>query len=521
MPPKAAHTLCLLLCNMALTLAIQAQATVFDSIRVAHQLAGMSVVTRCGGAISTDHHSGLRNVSRKLPVNGETTFRIASISKAIVALAGAKLAEQGTVDLDTPIGNYLEDPPSHPGHPEVALTLRHLFTHTSGIRDGEGYAEFLTATYAGIPNVPPLASVLAQDGPFHTADMWGPAPPGGWFQYANLNYGVAATVLEAASGMRFDQLMNALLLAPYGIDGGFQVQDLEDVGDLAVLYRQVDSAWVPQADDFNGQMPNSADWSGYMPGLNAVGFAPQGGLRISARDLTRLAHLWSTGSAPDATGVPMTFIAPSTLADFHAIQWTMDTEAPNGDNHYGLFNQWSSGLHLAASGYGEDMVIPDVPVAPFMGHPGEAYGLVSDAYAAPGGGWNFAFITNGKWDGYAPGPSSAFYAVEQDVFSALREDLLQCLASSVPAAGPLELSVIGWPRVGDTLVQLRCADLEGPLEFELFDAAGHTIAAGKVDSGESGLLALQVSPLTGGMLFGLLSSRSSNRAGRFILLVTG
>ena len=93
----------------------------------------------------------------------------------------------------------------------------------------------------------------------------------------------------------------------------------------------------------------------------------------------------------------------------------------NGNNYYGLFNAWARGLHLAASGNGDDEVIPDVAVSPFIGHPGEAYGLISDAYATPDGSWNFAFCTNGKWDGFSGGPASAFYAVEQDVFAALRE----------------------------------------------------------------------------------------------------
>ena len=93
-------------------------------------------------------------------------------------------------------------------------------------------------------------------------------------------------------------------------------------------------------------------------------------------------------------------------------------------------------------------------ISPFIGHPGEAYGLISDAYATPEGSWNFAFCTNGKWDGFSGGPASAYYAVEQDVFAALREDLLACLASRVDPVRMPDIQVLGLHRVGDTTLRL-------------------------------------------------------------------
>ena len=205
-----------------------AQPTDLVDIANDHQLAGLSVVTRCHGELSIDVHTGFRDIGRKLPVNEETTFRIASISKACVALLTAKLADEGTLDYDAPLSSYLDTPPVHPEHPNVALTVQHLLTHTSGIRDGAGYGGFLSASYNAAPNVPPLQDALQPGGQFYTADMWGAQTPGTWFQYANLNFGVLATVLEAATGSRFDALFQTWLAAPYGLDGGFTVQDLDD-----------------------------------------------------------------------------------------------------------------------------------------------------------------------------------------------------------------------------------------------------------------------------------------------------
>ncbi len=496
-----------------------------DDLVDVHQLAGMSVVTRCGDDLSTEFYGGFRDIFAKLPVDPSTNYRIASISKAVVALAAAKLDEQGNLDLDAPIGNVLEAPPFHPNYPETPLTLRHLLTHTSGIRDGDGYGTFLSDTYSAIPDVPSLSSVLGEGGAYHTANMWGPQEPGTYFQYANLNFGVAATVLEAATGVRFDVLMEDLLFAPYGLDAGFRVQDLDNIADLAVLYRQQDGEWVAQVDDYGGVMPGGPDWSEYIPGTSAVGFAPQGGLRTNARDLTVLARLWSHGTAPGADGTLLTFLGPDALAELKSPQWSYD--GSNGSNYYGLFNQWANGIHLAASGLGQDEIIPDVEIAPFIGHPGEAYGLISDAYATPDGAWSFAFLTNGKWEGYAAGPASAYYAVEQDVFAALQEDLLQCLTVKVPEMGAA-LTVIGSPRVGDTLVELRAPGWNGPVDFEIVDSAGRSLCSGPVTGMGEDRLLMEVPPLPGGILIGRLSHRTTatgghprGLGGRFIMLVTG
>ena len=493
----------------------------FAEILEEHGLAGMSVVTRCGDAVSIEAHVGLRDIERDLPVNANTTYRMASISKGVVALVVAKLVEDGTLAYDVPLAQYLDSPPVHPGHPDIPLTVHHLLTHTSGIRDGSGYSDFLSASYAGIPDVPTLGSVLDPGGEFHSSNMWGTFAPGEWYQYANLNFGVLATVMEGATGMRFDEIMEAHLFGPFGIDAGYRVQDLDEINDLAVLYRQYNGIWAPQVDQYEGVMPAGPDWSGYLPGTNAVCFSPQGGLRISAEDLTVLARLWSAGSAPAADGLPLAYLSDAALADLTSLQWEHSAiGGGNGNNYYGLFNAWARGLHLAASGNGDDEVIPDVAVSPFIGHPGEAYGLISDAYATPNGSWNFAFCTNGKWDGFSGGPASAYYAVEQDVFAALREDLLACTASRVAPIRMPDIQVLGLHRSGDTTLRLGIpATWTGDMTVRLVGPNGHEIARPSGTPERPGLLQLETPALPSGWLVGMLEGPVDTPPVRFLLVV--
>ena len=515
---------CTLLLSMILhgwPLLLWGQPDVLSALPEAHNLAGMSVVSRCGDAISIQVNMGHRDIGRDLSVDENTTFRMASVSKGVVALVVAKLVEENQLQYDAPLGNYLDAPPIHPNHPNEAITLNHLLTHTSGIRDGSGYGDFLSASYSNIPNVPTLNSVLDPGGEFHTPDMWGSAAPGEWFQYANLNFGVLATVMEAATGMRFDHIMENHLFGPFGIDAGYRVQDLDNINDLAVLYRQNDGEWVPQADHYLGVTPTGPNWSEYIPGINAVCLSPQGGLRIGTEDLTVLARLWSSGTATGADGLPLPYLTLESLSNLKATQWTYDTSSGgNGNNYYGLFNSWARGLHLAASGSGNDGIVPDVNTSPFIGHPGEAYGLISDAYATPGGEWNFAFVTNGKWDGFTTGPGSAFYALEQDVFSALREDLLGCLSASLTSADPLSVHPIGRHRAGDTTLRLSIpTDWSGPFSVQLLDASGREATRSVGAPQRSGILQLSTLPLVGGWNIGAIAAEEGTPLGRFLLVV--
>ena len=114
--------------------------------------------------------------------------------------------------------------------------------------------------------------------------------------YSNLNYGIIGTLIERLSGQRFDQFMRQQVLLPMGINGSSTIQDLDDVTDLAVLYRNN----VPQADDLGGVMPVAPDLSTYTIGTNGLYFAPQGGLRASALEMASISAA-SRGPA-QATG---------------------------------------------------------------------------------------------------------------------------------------------------------------------------------------------------------------------------
>ncbi len=385
---------------------------------------GMSVVAACDGQVTDAVHVGQRNIAQDLPVNDATRYRIASISKLVTAIGLMRLHEQGAFQLDDDVSPALGFSLRNPAFPGTAITYRMLLTHRASVQDGTGYGNFLTATYASTPP-PPIAQLLVPGGISYTANMWRNEAPGSYYNYSNVAYGILGTLIEAHSGQRFDQYMREQVLLPMGINGSYNVQDLDDIAQLSVLYRNS----TPQSDNFNGVMPPAPDLSGYTIGSNGLFFAPQGGLRCSAVELMRVATMLLNDGAIDGT----TVLQPATVQAMLANEWTWN--GSNGNNYYGLFRSWGLGAHRITAQPGGDVVFPGTLM---YGHAGEAYGLISDLYFDPQSHFALVFISNGYTPGnsYVLGASSAFYQVEEEAYAALASTALAgCLAMSAGHRG--------------------------------------------------------------------------------------
>jgi len=378
--------------------------TVFD----AYQLMGMSVWVSTNDT-SEQFHFGLRDFDRDLPINADTKYRIASVSKSVTALGLIKLYSDGLFDLDDDVSEYLGYTLRSPQYPDTPITFRMVLSHTSSLQDGTGYNPFLQATFNQLP-VPNITEVLLSDGDYYTTNMWRTETPGTFFAYSNINFGLIGTLIEKISDERFDIYMKNAILNPLGIDASYNVRDLTDINDVAVLYRN-NGGWQPQADNYQGVIPDPLNIGEYVPGTNGVYFGPQGSLRISAEGTGTFLNYLET----DGIDTALT-INPEALQEMKTIAW--DYDGANGDNYFGLFNRWGLGLHHANVNTG-DQICNLGEYDSFIGHPGEAFGLVSDAYFNTQQNISFTLLINGIWNGYELGENSSYYTVEEDVFQVL------------------------------------------------------------------------------------------------------
>ncbi len=183
---------------------------------------GMSAAVAQDGKITWTGTVGYRNHGKSLPVDVDTKFRIASVSKLFAATLVLQGAENGALDLDTDIRTYVPDWPDHNG---ALITLRQLASHTSGI-DHYGLGDQYDPTRQydslsdsiGIFAHKPLLSM-----------------PGQAYSYSSYGYALMGAVLEATTKRSFAEILHSNILMPLSLtDTKPEIIDLlpENTSDL-------------------------------------------------------------------------------------------------------------------------------------------------------------------------------------------------------------------------------------------------------------------------------------------------
>lgn len=155
-------------------------------------------------------------ITAEKPVDRNTVFQVASLSKWISAFGVMKLVEEGKLDLDAPVGTYLtrwQLPPSTFNNEEV--TIRRLLSHTAGLTDGLGYSGF----GPGIP-VQSIEGSLTRaadadegiSGAVHVG-----AEPGSSFLYSGGGYTLLQLIVEEVTGRSFASYMKEAIFEPMGM----------------------------------------------------------------------------------------------------------------------------------------------------------------------------------------------------------------------------------------------------------------------------------------------------------------
>jgi CubicO group peptidase (beta-lactamase class C family) len=244
--------------------------------------------------------------------------------------------------------------------------------------------------------------------------------PGAYFQYSNLAFPVVASVMEAATGERFDTLMQRLVLTPLKLESCFNWSTCGDdvVARAVVLYAPDGSV---RRDDLRGKRPDcpgapaadgGCDLSGYRPGTNGSIFSPQGGLRISVADLARVGGmLLRRGRLEDGTRL----LSEASLAEMERLHWRFD--GSNGASEERFYCGYGLATQILAQCPPSDDPFGDGGAR--TGHAGDAYGLRSGLWVDRKTGRGIAYFATGLGDDPAKG-RSAYRAIEEWLAGKLR-----------------------------------------------------------------------------------------------------
>lgn len=164
-----------------------------------------SVIVAKDGQPLFEKGYGFANLEWQNPNDGETRFRLASLTKQFTAVALLLLEERGKLRLDDPVGKYMTDAPAA----WAKVTIRHLLNHTAGIPNFTSFPDFR-------PNAAKAATIPEILARFR--DMPLEFEPGSKMSYSNSGYVVATAVLETVSGQPYASFVAENLFKPLGME---------------------------------------------------------------------------------------------------------------------------------------------------------------------------------------------------------------------------------------------------------------------------------------------------------------
>ncbi len=150
---------------------------------------------------------GIADLEHSLPITPGSVFDIGSMSKQFTAACIVLLAQQGKLSLDDDIRRYLPEMPDY----GARITIRHLLTHTSGLRD---YLGLLAMAGYGMDDVSTDADALRLVALQKGLDF----PTGTDFQYSNTGYFLASVIVKRVSGVSIRQFARQHIFTPLGME---------------------------------------------------------------------------------------------------------------------------------------------------------------------------------------------------------------------------------------------------------------------------------------------------------------
>jgi CubicO group peptidase (beta-lactamase class C family) len=282
------------------------------------RLAGAVTFVSRGGRVVHFEATGRQDVERGVPMQKETIFRIASMSKAITTVAALILMEEGKLLLTDPVSKYVPafkktvvlappaagagaDAPLETIPAKREITIRDLMTHTSGIGYGTGRAEALYKAAGAYywyfaDKDEPIGRVVDR-----IAGLPFDAQPGESWVYG-FSTDILGRVVEVASGTDLDTFFRARIFDPLGMKDSSFFLPKEKAGRLATVYAATPAGGIERAPDAGrGQ-------GDYVNGPRKC-FSGGAGLLSTASDYARFLQMLLNGGSLDGVRI----LSPKTV----------------------------------------------------------------------------------------------------------------------------------------------------------------------------------------------------------------
>ncbi|GHU83910.1 hypothetical protein FACS1894196_4550 [Clostridia bacterium] len=329
-----------------------------DGVLASYKTIGASIALVQNGRIIDTFQYGRANRTDKTPIDSETHFRAASVTKMVSAVGLLRFVEQGKLTLDGDIGDIFDFRIRNPYYPKIPITLRQIMTHTASLSDGYHYKRAISG------NIEWLHKVFGEKGP---RENFLQRQPGTRVAYSNFGGGLLGAFIEQLSGETVDEYMTRTIFSPLGITAAYHTPCLPDGTRIARVYN-IESGGMTL-----DLMASESDHFDAEPELDYIHTA--GALIISAEGLAKIIIALAGDGSVD--GVRL--LKPETVAAMRTLQDNIGSVSVNSKR----------GLNLN--------IIPNALVKgrTLYGHQGKAYGMIAAAYFDPTDQTGVVLLTNG------------------------------------------------------------------------------------------------------------------------------
>ena len=284
---------------------IESPLSEFDSLLAVNfkesGVVGAAVVVTYKGKIALLKCYGVRKAGEKEPINSNTVFRLASVSKPITGVLAGILDDEQIVDLDVCVADYLPGFSLKTKESTQKLTARHLLSHTSGL--------IPHAYDLMVEDQVPLEKIIER---LDEVDIT--APPGELYGYQNVIYSIYEPLTQVITNKSFDQLLKEKVFAPLGMNDA-------SIG-FKAFKNNKNKAYPHHNRGNNRYAPLQLNDRYYST-------APAAGVNASISDLGQLlAHL----TAPDSKAISK------------RVRETIFTPQVKSPLNYNYFKSWGSGI---------------------------------------------------------------------------------------------------------------------------------------------------------------------------------
>ena len=318
---------------------------------------------------------GLRDVPAKAPVDQDTVFRIASMTKSFTAIAILKLRDEGKLSLDDPAERYVPEMAgmSYASSDAPKITVRHLLSHAEGFPEDNPWGDRQLAD-----TDEQLSRMLRGGIPFSNA-------PGIAYEYSNLGFAILGRIVTNVSKVPYPEYVAANILRPLGMTSTTLEPSEVAANRLAHGYRWEDEQWKDEPLLANGS------------------FGSMGGMLTSVRDLSRYVGVflsaWPPRDGPES--------APIRRASLREMQhlWSPVPSAVTRDRATGA-------VQLTSGGYGYGLrVAQNCPFRTIVSHTGGLPGFGSIMTWLPDYGVGIVAFGNLTYTGWGAAATNALEAL--------------------------------------------------------------------------------------------------------------